>query len=121
MAGEHQVLEEEVSLIVGAQRVTGAERHDIVGIDETVGRAVDTADRLVGDFGSKPEMAADPGLPVGPAARAETLPVIDHDRPLTVRLGQDDQQDVDVLPRAVDDRQEDRRSRALENCLFQPM
>ena len=103
--------------MVGGKRVRGAERDRNFRIDETVGRAVDAADRLVRNFRPEPEILPDPRAPVLHAARPEALPVVDEQRPLAFRLGQEIEHHIDVLPRAVHHRHEDGRSRRIGELL----
>ena len=84
LKGQHQVLEQQVGLDLGAHRTEGPERDLQVLVE-------------------KP--AADPAPDAGGLIE---VPVVDEHRAVAVGLGEHIHQGVDVLPRHVDDRQEDR-------------
>ena len=86
---QEQVLQQEVGLDLRAQRPDGAERYLQILVEKAL---------------------LDPALDAG---RAIEIAVVDNGRPGAVGLRQDVHHAVDVLPRQVDDRQEERRSRQV--------
>ena len=84
LEGQYQVLEQQIGLDLGPHRTEDPE----------------------GDFQVLVEKSA--LLPAPDAGREVEVAIVDEQRPESVGFGEDVHQGVDVLPRHIDDRQEDR-------------